>query len=137
MNGAVILFSVLLVIASPADSREHTQNSDASTLRVMLLGTRSGPAIDPQRTGIDTPTTERLLRPAFGAYRIEWPGDQGIAFYPSHGDWIRILRRSRFDIEDLIEVWPPAGAATSYPFVNQEWARNWPCEEIWKARKRL
>ena len=80
--------------------------------------------------------TERLLRPAFGTYRIEWPGDQGIAFYPSHGNWIRLLRRSGFDIEDLIEVRPPEDAATSYPFVKLEWARKWPCEEIWKARKR-
>jgi len=31
-------------------------------------------------------------------------GDQGIGFYPSHGDWIRLLRRSGFDIEGLIEV---------------------------------
>ena len=81
--------------------------------------------------------TEQLLRPAFGTYRIEWPGDQGIGFYPSHGDWIRLLTRSGFDIEDLIEVVPPEDAATSYPFVTLDWARKWPCEEIWKARKRL
>src|SRR5439155_1527641 len=53
-----------------------------------------------------------------------------------HGNWIRRLSRSRFDIEDLIEVRPPEDAATSYPFVELEWARKWPCEEIWKARKR-
>ncbi len=22
-----------------------------------------------------------------------------------------------------------------YPYVTLEWARRWPCEEIWKARK--
>jgi SAM-dependent methyltransferase len=81
--------------------------------------------------------TERLLRPAFGAYRIDWPGDQGIGFHPSHGDWIRLLRRSGFEIEELIEVHPPADAVTTYPFVTLEWARKWPSEEIWKARKRL
>ncbi len=59
--------------------------------------------------------TERLLRPAFGPHRIEWPGDQGIAFHPSHGEWIRLLRRSGFEIEELIEVRPPEGATTSYP----------------------
>jgi SAM-dependent methyltransferase len=80
--------------------------------------------------------TERLLRPAVGTYRIEWPGDQGIGFYPSHGDWIRLLRRSGFEIEGLIEVLPSEGATTSYPFVTLDWARKWPCEEIWKARKR-
>ena len=80
--------------------------------------------------------TDRLLRPAFGMNRIEWPGDQGIEFHLSHGDWIRLLRRSGFEIEDLVELRPAAGATTRYPFVTIEWARQWPCEEVWKVRKR-
>ncbi len=80
--------------------------------------------------------TDRLLRPAFGMYRIEWPGDQGVEFHLSHGDWIRMLRRSGFEIEDMIEVRPPAGATSRYSFVTADWARQWPCEEVWKARKR-
>jgi len=80
--------------------------------------------------------TDRLLRPAFGMYRVEWPGDPGVEFHLSHGDWIRLLRRSEFEVEDLIEIRPPAEASTRYPFVTLEWARQWPCEEVWKARKR-
>src|SRR4249920_632056 len=38
--------------------------------------------------------TERLLRPAFGMYRIDWPESPGVEFHLSHGDWIRLLRRS-------------------------------------------
>jgi len=79
--------------------------------------------------------TDRLLRPAFGMYRVEWPGDVGVEFHLPHGEWIRLLRRSGFEVEDLIEVRPPAGAMTRYPFVTLEWARQWPCEEVWKARK--
>jgi len=79
---------------------------------------------------------DRLLRPAFGLYRVEWPGDPGVEFHLSHGDWIRLLRGSGFELEDLIEVRPPAGATTRYPYVTLEWARRWPCEEVWKARKR-
>jgi hypothetical protein len=30
---------------------------------------------------------------------------------------------------------PSVGATTSYPFVTLEWADQWPCEEVWKARK--
>jgi SAM-dependent methyltransferase len=45
--------------------------------------------------------TDRLLRPAFGVYRVEYPGDPGVEFHLSHGDWIRLLRRSGFEIEDL------------------------------------
>jgi SAM-dependent methyltransferase len=80
--------------------------------------------------------TDRLLRPAFGMYRIEWPGDTGVEFHLSHGDWIRLLRHAGFEIEDLVEVRPEATATTHYPFVTLEWARQWPCEEVWKVRKR-
>ena len=80
--------------------------------------------------------TDRLLRPAFGLYRVEWPGDPGVEFHLSHGDWIRLLRRSGFEIEDLLEVRPPPHAKTRYPFVTLDWARRWPCEEVWKARRR-
>jgi hypothetical protein len=31
---------------------------------------------------------------------------------------------------------PPADATTHYPFVTLDWSRQWPCEEVWKARKR-
>jgi hypothetical protein len=80
--------------------------------------------------------TERLLRPAFEMYRVEWPGNPGVEFHLSHGNWIRLLRRSGFEVEDLIEVRPAVGAISRYPFVTFEWAHKWPCEEVWKARKR-
>ena len=63
-------------------------------------------------------------------------GRVGVEFHPSHGDWIRLLRQSGFEIEDLIEVWPTADATTRYPFVTIDWARQWPAEEVWKVRKR-
>jgi len=80
--------------------------------------------------------TNRLLRPAFGMYRVEWPGDQGVEFHLSHGDWIRLLRSCGFEILDLVELRPAENATTHYPFVTLAWARQWPCEEVWKARKR-
>jgi SAM-dependent methyltransferase len=80
--------------------------------------------------------SDRLLRPAFGMYRIEWPGEAGVEFHLSHGDWLRVLRRSGFEIEDLIEVQAPEAGTTRYPFVTLQWARQWPSEEIWKARRR-
>jgi SAM-dependent methyltransferase len=84
----------------------------------------------------DVAAGDRLLRPAFGLYRIEWPGAQGVEFHLSHGDWIRVLRRSGFEIEDLIEVQAPEAGATRFPYVTAQWARQWPSEEIWKARRR-
>ncbi len=81
------------------------------------------------------PATDRLLRSAFGMYRVEWPGDPGVEFHLSHSDWIRLLRKSGFEIEDLIEIQAPEAGTTRYPFVTLEWARQWPSEEVWKARK--
>jgi len=59
-------------------------------------------------------------------HRIEWPGDIDVEFHFSHGDWIRLLKRSGFDIEDLVELRPSATATTRYLFVTLEWA----CEEV-------
>ncbi len=84
----------------------------------------------------DVAATDRMLRPAFGLYRLEWPDGPEVEFHLSHGDWIRLLRRSGFEIEDLIEVRPPETATTRYPFVTLDWAKQWPCEEVWKVRKR-
>jgi SAM-dependent methyltransferase len=82
------------------------------------------------------PAADRLLRPYFGWYRWEWPDDDSVEFHLSHGDWVRLLRASGFEIDDLIEVQAPSDATTSYPFVTADWASRWPSEEIWKARKR-
>jgi SAM-dependent methyltransferase len=79
--------------------------------------------------------TDRMLRPTFGLHRVEWPGTHGVEFHLSHGDWIRLLRRHGFALEDLVELRPAADATTRYPFVTLEWARRWPCEEVWKVRK--
>jgi SAM-dependent methyltransferase len=80
--------------------------------------------------------SDRLLRAAFGMYRIERPGETGVEFHLSHGAWLRLLRRSGFEIEDLIEIQAPEAGAKRYPYVTLPWARQWPSEEIWKARRR-
>lgn len=82
------------------------------------------------------PASERLLRPQRGIHRFEWPDTEGIEFHVSPGDMIRILRSSGFDVEDLVEIYPPDGATTRFPYVTADWARQWPSEEVWKARKR-
>jgi SAM-dependent methyltransferase len=84
-------------------------------------------------------TGERLLRPQFGLYRLDWRHDDGgIEFHLAHGEWIRLLRRSGFEVEDLIELQarPDAAVHPYYSdFVPVEWAQRWPAEEIWVARK--
>ena len=80
---------------------------------------------------------ERLVRPQFGMRRFEWP-EGGVEFHLAHGDWIRLLRTNGFEIEDLVELRAPENAQDHeyYDFVSLEWARRWPSEEIWKARRR-
>ncbi|HEY8755939.1 MAG TPA: class I SAM-dependent methyltransferase [Candidatus Dormibacteraeota bacterium] len=77
-----------------------------------------------------------LKRDHFGMHRFEWPDSDGVEFHLGHGDWIRLLRGSGFDIEDLIELRPAPSATTRYPHVTVDWARRWPSEEVWVARRR-
>lgn len=86
-------------------------------------------------SGEDEPPGECFRRPYFGLHRIDWP-DGSTAFHIGYGDWIRLLRANGFEVEDLIELRPAPGATTAYPWMSTEWACNWPCEEVWMARKR-
>lgn len=81
-------------------------------------------------------TVERLLRPQRGMHRMVWP-DGGVDFHLGHGEMFRVLRESGFDVENLIELYAPEGATTHefYGFVTAGWARKWPAEDIWAARK--
>lgn len=84
----------------------------------------------------DEPATDRLLRDYRGMHRFEWPDTSGVEFHLGYGDMIRLLHSSGFEVEDLVELWPPEGATTRFPYVTPEWAMRWPSEEVWKARKR-
>ena len=84
----------------------------------------------------ELPPTNRLVRDQFGALRFEWPADDSVEFHLPHGEMVRLLRSSGFEIEDLIEIQAPEGATTRFPWMDAEWARHWPTEEVWKARKR-
>jgi len=85
----------------------------------------------------DVPARESLQRPQFGLHRIEWP-DGGVEFHLGHGEWIDLLRANGFEIERLVEIQAPPDAETHpyYSYVTAEWAKQWPCEEVWVARKR-
>jgi len=84
----------------------------------------------------DGPASERLIRDYFGMHRFTWPDDPGIEFHLGYGDWIRLFRANGFEVEDLIEVRPSEDSTTRHPQATLEWSRRWPCEEIWKVRKK-
>ena len=103
--------------------------------RLVFLGNSALLALCvPESDGV--PATERLLRDQFGMHRFEWPDDPTVEFHLAHGDWIRLLRSSGFEIENLIELRPAPDSRSNYGFVTVDWARRWPCEEVWVARKR-
>ena len=85
------------------------------------------------------PVENRLVRPQFdGLGRMEWPGEEGVDFHLGHGDWLALLRENGFEVEALRELRAPEGAQdhSYYEFVPAEWARKWPAEDLWHARKR-
>jgi SAM-dependent methyltransferase len=76
-----------------------------------------------------------LMRDYFSSYRVEFPLDEAVEFHLTHGHWIRLLRATGFVLENLVEIRPQPEATPRFEFVSLEWARRWPSEEIWVARK--
>jgi SAM-dependent methyltransferase len=81
------------------------------------------------------PAGDELLRPLFGMHQVEWPDEPSIEFHLPQGKMIELLRDTGFTVEGLIEVRPPADATTRYKHVDLDWARRFPVEEVWRARK--
>ena len=81
---------------------------------------------------------ERLVRSHADLGRIEWPGeDEGVNYHLSHGEMIRVLTANGFVVEALHERLAPDSTPDHeyYDFMPVAWARRWPAEEIWVARK--
>ena len=85
------------------------------------------------------PLTDRLVRDLFGLHRVVRRGSSGTTYEQfglAHGEWIRLLSRYGLVVQDLIEVEVPAGLSQEdFPAVPDEWARRWPAEEVWFARR--
>ena len=81
------------------------------------------------------PAGDRLVRDFADLHRIEVPGF-GVEWQLPYGGWVRMLRGSGLEVTGLTELRAPAGATSPWPFVDGEWARRWPSECVWSARKR-
>lgn len=79
--------------------------------------------------------TTTLHTSYFGMHRAEWTADETVDYQLPYGDWIRLFRSNDLLVEDLIEIQPPRGSRTTFPGRPLSWARRWPAEMIWKARK--
>jgi SAM-dependent methyltransferase len=85
-------------------------------------------------------TAERLVRPQKSMHRFDWTDEEEGAsteFHISGSEMFRLLRKSGFDVVDFRELFAPDDAVDHpyYKWVPAEWAKRWPAEEIWRARK--
>jgi hypothetical protein len=83
---------------------------------------------------------KQLVRPLNGMHRLDWTDDEvgaSTEFHVSHSELFQILRRAGFDVLDFRELYAPEDAVDHpyYQYVSAEWARQWPSEEIWRAKK--
>jgi len=85
-------------------------------------------------------TTNRLERPQRAMYRLEWPETDdepaGVEFHPPMADMLALLRANGFELVDFRELYAPedAGEHEWYDDPPVAWAKQWPAEEIWRAR---
>lgn len=87
---------------------------------------------------VDTEVAGReLVRDVHDMHRFIDEMDGTVSFMLPHSRTIAALRGAGLVVEDLLELRPPADATSTYrPLPEQlEWARRWPMEEIWRARK--
>lgn len=113
----------------PEAARLLRQGGHLVFLRNGTLSMACTPAFGPVQTS--------LQRDWHSVRRIEWDDDKSVEFHLPPSELIRLLRLSGFEIEALIDVWPPPNAApTNYEYMTLDWAERWPSEEIWRARKK-
>jgi SAM-dependent methyltransferase len=83
-------------------------------------------------------TSDHLLRPQRGLHRLDWQeGEITTEFHIGAGEMFGLLRRTGFQLLDLIELFAPEDAV-DHPFytgISADWAKSWPAEEIWRVRK--
>jgi SAM-dependent methyltransferase len=87
----------------------------------------------PDAEGEPVPPT--LNRPLRDMYEVRWPEDPTVEFHLSPGQWIRLLRSNGFEVLDLIEIYAPDGETRTPMAIPTSWARSWPVEEVWRARR--
>lgn len=70
----------------------------------------------------------------FGLGRLDFPRE--VNFTLAYSDWVELFGRTGLILERLVEPQGPGGRASGYLSPREErWARRWPLESIWSARK--
>lgn len=79
--------------------------------------------------------TDRLVHDYFDLLEIE--ADDMVHFSLPYSGWIALFHANGLVVEELIEPRPDPDAVSTYrDDQDRDWARRWPSESIWRARKR-
>ena len=83
-------------------------------------------ALDPLRARRGGSRATTLLRPQRGLGRLEWPGEIGVEWQLPHGELFRLLRRTGFEVVDLVELYAPDDAVDHayYDAFSAEWSQQ-------------
>lgn len=87
----------------------------------------------------DERVAERLVLPLRGMNRLDWTSEgPSTEFHLPTADMFRLLRDTGFEVLDFRQLYASEDAVdhSFYNYVPAEWAKKWPSEEIWRARKR-
>ncbi len=105
--------------------------------RLVFLGNSVLSVLCVEEFETDGAAGPRLLRPQRGLHRVAWLDHPGVEFHIGHGDMIRLLRSSGFDVLDLRELYlDPEAFSPAAAFVDGEFGSRWPVEEVWVAERR-
>jgi SAM-dependent methyltransferase len=81
-------------------------------------------------------TGDRLVRSMRDIGSLSFDDDEAVEFHLPHGEWIATLGRHGFTVTALHELYAPDDAQDEerWDWMNVDWARRWPIEELWVAR---
>ena len=91
------------------------------------------------RLDSDLPADRTLRNPYFGMHRIDWHepnGRTGTEFNLPISEWLRLFDRVGFDVIAYHELRAPSTGPEARFSVTADWAYDYPCEQVWKLRKR-
>ena len=80
-------------------------------------------------------TSRRLHHAYFGLGAIVDPADGIVSHVRTIAAYVAIIIGAGFTLEQLLEPQPPPHARSTYAFIDLEWARAYPAEVIFRARK--
>jgi SAM-dependent methyltransferase len=104
---------------------------------LVMIGNHPLAAITMRRDA-DLPVGRELLYPYFDLHRIDWDDgeDQGTEFNLPISGWMRLFDDAGFDILGYHELRHPVGGEEIRFLVSEDWAHDFPAEQVWKLRRR-